>query len=169
MRNAKDLENFLWDMEQYFEVAHIFPREQVTLTTMYLSGDAKLWWNMRSNDDAKLGRLRTSTLETLKKELKDQFFPSNMAWMARESLKRLKQIETITDYVKEFSSLILDIKDMSEVDKLFNFMSGLQKWTQIELRFQGVREIPSAIVAVDFLVDYRLDASSLASKKGKGQ
>ena len=40
--------------------------------------------------------------------------------------------------MKEFSSLILDIKDMSEVDKLFNFMSGLQGWAQIELRRQGV-------------------------------
>ena len=101
--------------------------------------------------------------------MKDQLFPSNMAWMARESFKRLKQIGIVRDYVKEFSSLILDIKDMSEVDKLFNFMSELQGWTQTELRFQGVRDLPSAIVAVDCLVDYRLDASSLASKKGKGQ
>ena len=34
--------------------------------------------------------------------------------------------------MKEFSSLILDIKDMSEVDKLFNFISGLQGWAQTE-------------------------------------
>ena len=43
-RNAKDLENFLWDMEQYFIVAKILVGEQVTITTMYLMGDAKLWW-----------------------------------------------------------------------------------------------------------------------------
>ena len=50
----------------------------------------------------------------------------NTTWMARESLKKLKQMGSVRDYVKEFNSLILDIKDMSEVDKLFNFMSGLQ-------------------------------------------
>ena len=49
----------------------------------------------------------------------------NMTWMAWESLKKLKQMGSIKDYVKEFSSLILDIKDMFEVDKLFNFMSRL--------------------------------------------
>ena len=49
----------------------------------------------------------------------------NTAWMARKSLNKLKQTGSVRDYVKEFSSLILDIKDMSEVDKLFNFMSGL--------------------------------------------
>ena len=30
------------------------------------------------------------------------------------------------DYIKEFSSLILDIKNMLKNDKLFNFMSELQ-------------------------------------------
>ena len=64
--------------------------------------------------------------EILKKELKDQFLPTNTTWMARESLKKLKHKGSIRYYVKEFSSLILDIKDMSEVDKLFNFMFGSQ-------------------------------------------
>ena len=38
------------------------------------------------------------------------------------------------DYVKEFSSLMLDIKNMSEEDKSFNFFYGLQAWAQTELR-----------------------------------
>lgn len=33
---------------------------------------------------------------------------------------------SIKDYVKEFGSLILDIKDTLEVNKLFNIMFGLQ-------------------------------------------
>lgn len=33
---------------------------------------------------------------------------------------------SIKDYVKEFVSLILDIKDTLEVNKLFNIMFGLQ-------------------------------------------
>ena len=74
----------------------------------------------------------------MKKELKDQFLPMNTAWMARESLKKLKQMGSVRDYVMEFRPLILDIKDMSKVNKLFNFMSGLQGWDQTELRRQGV-------------------------------
>ena len=45
--------------------------------------------------------------------------------MAQELLKRLKQTGTVRDYVKDFSSLMLDIKNMSDDDKLFNFMFGL--------------------------------------------
>lgn len=41
-RSAKDLENFLWDMEQYFNVARVLDQEKVTITSMYLFGDAKL-------------------------------------------------------------------------------------------------------------------------------
>ena len=78
-RNAKDLENFLWDMEQYFTVARIPVGEQVTITTMYLSGDAKLWWQTRSSDDATAGQPKIERWEILKKELKDQFLPTNTA------------------------------------------------------------------------------------------
>ena len=55
-RNAKELENFLWDMEQFFKAAHVLDSEMVSITSMYLSGDAKLWWRTRMGDDAKSGR-----------------------------------------------------------------------------------------------------------------
>ena len=51
-RNAKELENFLWDMEQFFKVAHVPDDEMVSITSMYLSGDAKLWWCTWMGDDA---------------------------------------------------------------------------------------------------------------------
>ena len=87
-RNAKDLENFLWDMEQYFIAARILVGEQVTMTTMYLSGDAKLWWRTRSSEDAAAGRPKIDRWEILKKELKDQFLPTNTAWLTRESFEK---------------------------------------------------------------------------------
>lgn len=124
-RYAKELENFLWDVEQYFKATQVPEGEQVTLTSMYLSGDANLWWHTRMEDDVSTGRPQIETWETLKKELKDQFLPLNMAWVAKESLKNLKYTGTVRDYVKDFSYLMLYIKNMSEEDKLFNFLSGL--------------------------------------------
>ncbi|KAK4713390.1 hypothetical protein R3W88_019297 [Solanum pinnatisectum] len=41
-RSAKKLENFLWDMEQYFIAAHVRDEDKVSITTMYLADDAKL-------------------------------------------------------------------------------------------------------------------------------
>ncbi|KAK4397821.1 hypothetical protein Sango_1257600 [Sesamum angolense] len=138
-RSAKELENFLWDMETYFQAAHIPEVEKVSITSMYLNGDAKLWWRTRLSDDA----------------------------------------STVRDYVKEFSSLMLDVRDMSEEDKLFNFLSGLQTWAHTELRRQGVKDLSSAIAAADRLVDIRVansydpekekkDSGKEKGKSGKG-
>ena len=101
---------------------------------MYLEGDAKLWWRTRLDDNASMDRPRIETWETLKKELRDQFLPLNTAWVAREALKKLKHTGTVRDYVKEFSFLMLDVKNMSEDDKLFNFFSRQQPYAQAELR-----------------------------------
>ena len=127
-KNVKELENFLWDIEQFFKAAHVPDGEKVSITNMYLTGDAKLWWRTRMEDDAESGRPQITTWETLKKELKDHFFSTNTAWVVREALKRFRHTGSVREYVKEFSSLMLDIKNMSEEDKLFNFMSGLQGW-----------------------------------------
>ena len=60
-RNAKELENFLWDMEQFFKVAHVPDDEKVSITSMYLFGDAKLWWRTQMGDDSEPGRPSTTT------------------------------------------------------------------------------------------------------------
>ncbi|KAK4391962.1 Transposon Ty3-G Gag-Pol polyprotein [Sesamum angolense] len=62
---------------------------------------------------------------------------------------------------------MLDVRDMSEEDKLFNFLSGLQTWAQTELRRQGVKDLPSAIAAADRLVDFRVTNNSDQEKKNK--
>ena len=85
-------------------------------------------------DDADVGKGKIDSWEALKKELKDQFLPTNTAWVVRDSLKKLKQTGTMREYVKTFSSLMLDMKNMLEDDKLFNFMFGLQPWAQLELK-----------------------------------
>ena len=70
----------------------------------------------------------------MKRELKDQFLLTNVVWLARESLKKAEAYGSVRDYVKEFSSLMLDIRNMFEEDKLFKFISRLQGLAQIELQ-----------------------------------
>lgn len=75
--SSKVLENFLWDMETYFQAAHVSEAEKVAITSMYLAGDAKLWWCSRLSDDASENREQIETRDSLKKDLKDQFLPCN--------------------------------------------------------------------------------------------
>ena len=48
------------------------------------------------------------------KEIKRQFYPEDVAYLARKSLKRLKHTGSISEYVKEFSTLMLEIPNMAE-------------------------------------------------------
>ncbi|KAG8387859.1 hypothetical protein BUALT_Bualt02G0065000 [Buddleja alternifolia] len=128
--------------------------KKVSMASTFLVGDAKLWWRSHVSDDVAANRGKIETWEVLKKELKTQFLPSNSSWLARESLQKLRHTGTVRDYVNPFNSLTLDTKDMSEEDKLFNFMAGLQGWAQTELRRQGVKDLRSAFAAADGLVDF---------------
>lgn len=147
----------MWDMEQHFTATHLPEGNQVSITSMCLSGDAKLWWHTRVEDTT---QSKIVGWETLKAEPRDQFLPMNVAWQAREQLRKLKNMGTVQEYVNQFFSLLLDVKNMSKDDKLFNFMFGLQACAQAKLRRQGVNDLPSAIVAADVLVDFKFSKSA---------
>ena len=78
-RDAKELENFLFDMEQYFRAERTDSKEdKVAMAAMYLAGDAKLWWRSKFVDD----ECPIKTWGDLKRELKSQFFPENVEYNA---------------------------------------------------------------------------------------
>ena len=39
--DAKELENFLWDMEQFFQATYVLEGEKVFIASMYLIGNEK--------------------------------------------------------------------------------------------------------------------------------
>lgn len=61
VRSATELENFLWDMEQYFSAARFVETDKLNITTMYLTGDVKLWRRTRNVDDESADRPRIDT------------------------------------------------------------------------------------------------------------
>ncbi|XP_020105553.1 uncharacterized protein LOC109722077 [Ananas comosus] len=77
---------------------------KVTFTTMYLDEDAKLWWRTRY-EDIQEGRYTINTWKDLKKELKAQFLPENVKFIAelrRQNIKDLTAAQgaakRLTDY-----------------------------------------------------------------------
>ena len=43
-------------MEQFFKATHVIDKEKVSITGMYLLGDAKLWWRTNLEGDLESGR-----------------------------------------------------------------------------------------------------------------
>ncbi|KAL0331208.1 UNVERIFIED_CONTAM: hypothetical protein Sangu_1666300 [Sesamum angustifolium] len=122
-RDAKEVENFLFDMEQYFLAANA-------------------------------NQVRLDTWALLREAIREQFFPENVEYNARRALRKLEHTGSVRDYVKTFSALMLDIRDMSEKDKLFTFMEGLKPWARLELQRQRVTDLGSAMAAAERLTDF---------------
>ncbi|XP_060674828.1 uncharacterized protein LOC132804444 [Ziziphus jujuba] len=157
-RDAKELDNYMWHMERYFEDFQD-EKQKVNTATLYLTNLAAVWWR-RKHEEMKKGICAINSWEDLKSELKKQFYPENVANDARKRMKELKHQRSICEYVEQFSGLMLQIPNMSEEDLLFNFMNGLQPWACQELQRRGVQDISTVLTMAETLVEYRRGESS---------
>ena len=83
-RDAKELENFIFDVEQYFKATTAYTDDKkVTVASMHLIDDAKLWWRSKVQD-IENGLCTIYSWEDLKRESRDQFFLENVEYIARK-------------------------------------------------------------------------------------
>lgn len=61
------------------------------------------------SEEVGIGKCSIGTWEQLKAELKAQFLPGNVSWMAHHSLMNVRQTRAVRYYNKDFSALMLDI------------------------------------------------------------
>ena len=167
-RGAKELENYLWHMERYFEAIGLKDEAtKVRTATLFLIDNATLWWHRKFVEMER----KTCTIDTwadFKREIKKQFYLEDMEYMARKKIKHLKHTGSIRDYVKEFSSLMLKAPSMDEKDLVFNFMDKLQSWAEQELRRRGVQDLSTAMAVAESLMDFRRGDSSQEKPPFKG-
>ena len=73
---------------------------------------------------------------------------------SRAKLRRLHHTGKILDYVKEFTTLMLEISDLPVKEALFQFRDGLKDWAKVELDCHNVQTLDDAIAATEMLVDF---------------
>ncbi|KAK3021351.1 hypothetical protein RJ639_045984 [Escallonia herrerae] len=165
--DAKELENFLFDIEQYFRAIRVDSEvTKVSMAAMYLVGDAKLW-GRKKYAEIEDGTCVINTWDILKRELKSQFFPKNTAFNARKALLECKHTGSVREYCQAFSALMLDISDMFAVDRLFFFIEGLKPWARTELNRRWVNNLNEAIIAAESLSDYNSEPQTPSERKSK--
>ena len=129
-RDAKELDNFLWHMERYFEAITLTDEAmKVRSATLYFIDNATLWWRRRFMEIEK-GTFTINTWADFKREIKKQLYPKDVEYMARKKIKHLKHTGSIHDYVKEFSFLMLEALGMNKKALLFEFIDNLQGWVE---------------------------------------
>lgn len=90
VKDANEVDNFLFDMELFFSVTKRNSNEdKLMIIPLYLADDAKLWWCTKVVRAVPSPNQVTSW-EIFKKELKAQFYPENVAYDARCKLGELQ-------------------------------------------------------------------------------
>ncbi|KAF2325760.1 hypothetical protein GH714_036635 [Hevea brasiliensis] len=118
-RNAREIDNFLWNVERYFEAVGI-TEDAVKLHTvpLYLGDVATVWWR-RHSEDIKKGTCTISTWGEFTKELKRQFYPENAESEARAKLRRLQHKEGA---IQEYRRGVQDLATaMAAAESLIEF------------------------------------------------
>lgn len=162
-RNPNEIDDFLQGVERYFDAVSVLDEKtKVTLATLCLEDDAMLWWR-GCQEEMGRGTRVINTWEDFKMELKRQFDPMNDELGVMKRLRSLRHTETVKDYIKAYNSLMLEVPDMSEKERLLYFMDGLQPWAKRELRRRNVQDLPTAIREAESLIEFKME------KKGKGR
>ncbi|KAF2314756.1 hypothetical protein GH714_033458 [Hevea brasiliensis] len=153
-RDAKELDNFIWLVEQYLDALNVVDdSDKLKTTTLYLEHDDILWWRRR-HAEMERGLVEIRTWEAFKGELKKQFYPENAKEVAMKKLRGLKHTGSLKDYIQEYSSLMLEIPNMPDKSRLLYFLDGLQWWAEQELKRRGVQDLASAIAVAELLVEF---------------
>ncbi|GMI94304.1 hypothetical protein HRI_003099700 [Hibiscus trionum] len=167
-RSAQDVENFVWSMKQYFCAVGIKDDvDKVNIASVYLTDYAFLWWRRRCSEE-KSKDCPIRTWGEFQAEFKEQFYPTNAQQEAREKLHELKHEGSITEYVRQFTELKLQIKDMTEAEALFVFKNGLKRWAKMELKRMGVEEFSKAMTEVESIAEFEIIETTKPRGKGYG-
>ncbi|GJX16760.1 putative nucleotidyltransferase, ribonuclease H [Tanacetum coccineum] len=103
------------------------------MATRYLKDITALWWRRRYGDIER-GTATIDTWAEFMADFKKQFYLENAKNEAKSWLRKLKKSGMIQEYVKEFTTLVLEILELFDQDSLFYFLDGLQGWAKIDTR-----------------------------------
>ena len=82
--DAKELDNFLWHMERYFEAITLTDEAmKVRIATLNLTDNSTLWWRRRFLEIEK-GTCTINTWADFKREIKKWFYPEDVEYLARK-------------------------------------------------------------------------------------
>ncbi|XP_069151810.1 uncharacterized protein [Solanum lycopersicum] len=158
VRDAQEVENFLWHLENYFKCSRVRSDEnKINTVVLYFSDMVMLWWRRKEAEIGK-GTCTINTWEQFREEFKKVFFPNNVVYEVKRKFLELKQTGSIRVQ-----------------GHVVHFMDGLQNWAKTELERREVKTMDEAITQVESLTDFKheqhdkvkgRDARSIHAKGG---
>jgi hypothetical protein len=153
--------NWLYGIEQYFKATKATNDEMymINYAAAALRESASTWWQSIERV-ANENNNPITTWAQWRKVFLDHYQPMKAAEQAREKLYNLIQSSTVSKYIDLFNNNLLHISDMSDNDKLFQFLRGLHPDIYREVHLQHPT---SLVLAQNYALKAELDNISRAS------
>ncbi|GJW00103.1 putative retrotransposon gag domain, aspartic peptidase domain protein [Tanacetum coccineum] len=122
--------------------------------------DVSTWWKMlpRSDEDRYIKDTATACMMELGMEKSAR---------RRVGLQNSSHPDRYVSDARCFTTLVLEIPELSDQDSLFYFLDGLQGWAKTELERRGVQDLSIAIAYVEALIEFSTRRESSNPKDWK--
>ncbi len=90
---------------------------------------AALHWFLNNHIGMEDEKLRWTSWDSFQQAITEAFQPPRYQKHLRMQLRKLRQTGTALEYVTKFHSIIEQVEDMSEMDKIMHFLDGLKPVT----------------------------------------
>ncbi|KAH7296561.1 hypothetical protein KP509_26G028000 [Ceratopteris richardii] len=142
-RNSLVVSKWLRDMEQYLDLQRVGKRHWVRIAASFLADDADAWFLAES------AREEFTSWKDFKAAFEDYFIPQNESFKLRDEWRGLKQEGPLSEYIRKYRRLMLQITEMHDLDRLHGFLHGCSVWTRREIEKQSPNTWEEAIVMAE--------------------
>ena len=152
---GESVDMFFWQAKVFFTAKNIDYKEPanqnrcLAMIVANLRDVAASWYQDRVNSSNQ----HPTDLTSLKTALEQEFVPADMQDRLRDKmyLLRQKHCHGLHDYVGRYREIAVQIKDMSEKDKVTYFLRGLMSRTKAEVKYRRCGTVSDAIaVALEY-------------------
>jgi Retrotransposon gag protein len=123
-------------VETHMQLSRItHPEHCLLVATQFLNPDVMTWYQSTSN---------IANWEQLKEAISVYYKPHNEQANARDGLKKLREKRSVADYTNDFKKHILKLPEMTEDEKMYCFITGLQTEVKFQVELQRLSDLQTA-------------------------
>ncbi|KAH7373239.1 hypothetical protein KP509_17G045800 [Ceratopteris richardii] len=158
-RNSLAVSKWLRDMEQYLDLQRVGKRHWVKIAVSFLADDADAWFLAES------AREEFKSWKEFKAAFEEYFIPQNESFKLRDEWRGLKQEGPLSEYIRKYRRLMLQISKMHDLDRLHGFLYGSSVWTRCEIEKQSPPTWEEAIVMAERYQDAESNRRAQSMRK----
>lgn len=164
----EDLNLWLFKTNQYFTAKRLAENEMLRRVPSFLDKAALSWFIQLREDISNGSSQPIDTWTDFENAIKQNFEAPNQQQLLRSKMRRLKQGDSIRDYVTAFRNMLAKITDMSEDDRIHYFVSGLRDNTRSECEYKAPATFSEAVIIAQNFDNSKFGRDSRQARNSSG-